>query len=183
MPKAPIDLCSKLNAPNSGTNSAVLGFSISMSILDHTMPWVRPCALAAWVLQAVERLWDSLGAVHGAHTLCRPEYSLAARCLEGPDDLLLVLNSGVFKISLVRSLRGRPRITLPGIRLGTRVDPRMRNHLCRNRRGALHRMNYDTPSLRGSCWGSLRILGSNRAASPTCGDQGFLGNPRYSCGF
>jgi len=55
-----------------------------------------------------------------------------------------------------------------------------RNHLCSNRRGATHRMNYDTPSLRGSCWESLRILGSSRAASTSCGDQGFLGKPEYS---
>ena len=40
MPRAPIDLCSKLNAPNRGTNTAFFGFSISMWILEHIMPWV-----------------------------------------------------------------------------------------------------------------------------------------------
>ena len=66
---------------------------------------------------------------------------------------------------------------------GAAADHRPRNHLCRNRRGALHRMNYDTPPLRGSCWGFLRTLGRSQAASITCGDQGFLGKPRYSYGF
>jgi hypothetical protein len=37
MPRAPIDLCSKLNAPNRGTNTAVFGFSISIQILNHAM--------------------------------------------------------------------------------------------------------------------------------------------------
>jgi len=41
----------------------------------------------------------------------------------------------------------------------------------------MHRMNDDTPSLRGSCWGFLRTLGTSRAASTTCGDQGFLRKP------
>jgi hypothetical protein len=63
------------------------------------------------------------------------------------------------------------------------ADLRPRNHLCHDRRRATHRMNYDTPSLRGSCWGYLRTLGGGRTASMTCGDQGFLGKPRDFHGF
>src|SRR5665213_386621 len=52
--------------------------------------------------------------------------------------------------------------------------------LCRDGNGATHRMNYDTPPLRGSCWESLRILEGDRTTSTTCSAQEFLRIPRYS---
>jgi hypothetical protein len=46
----------------------------------------------------------------------------------------------------------RRMIAAPRIQSVAPVYSGKRNHLCRNRRGETHRRNYDTPSLRGSCW-------------------------------